>query len=313
MRISDIFRKKSKDAFLDAIAQSMDKDIERMKNGMSADLSSLSSIPTFDEDKVLESVFDNIGKRRAQRRRTLYRTAAAALLLIVGGVFGYIAWHQGAVEYDEIYARRGEKLIVILADGSRVNLNSDSRLRYPRKFTGSERRVTLEGEGFFEVSKDKSHPFYVDCYDMEVKVTGTRFNVNAYPDNSQIVTTLYDGHVSVGCKTTPEDSRNALLPGEEAIYARSTHDLKVQKTDNISLDDLWTKQVINVQDIRLEQLLRILERQYGVTFHIKNNAIRKYTYNITCDAANLQDVFDVMQTITPVRIKKVANRKYEIR
>ena len=87
----------------------------------------------------------------------------------------------------------------------------------------------------------------------------------------------------------------------------------MQKTDNISLDDLWTKQVINVQDMRLEQLLRILERQYGVTFHIKNNAIRKYTYNITCDAANLQDVFDVMQTITPVRIKKVANRKYEIR
>ena len=173
--------------------------------------------------------------------------------------------------------------------------------------------MKLCGEAYLDVARDIDRPFIVETSHMEVRVLGTRFNVNAYPYNSQIVTTLYDGHVSVGCKTTPEDSRNALLPGEEAIYARSTHDLKVQKTDNISLDDLWTKQVINVQNMQLEQLLRILERQYGVTFHIKNNAIRKYTYNITCDAANLQDVFDVMQTITPVRIKKVANRKYEIR
>lgn len=310
--INRIFRK-SNDAFLDAIAKGMDKDIEQMIGGNDADMSALGSVPSFDEDKVLENVFAEIGKRRARRRRTLYRVAAAVLFLVLGGVWGYWAWRPAEVEYAEIYARRGEKLIVILADGSRVNLNSDSRLRYPRQFSGKERRVELQGEGFFEVSKNRHHPFYVDCYDMEVKVTGTRFNVNAYPESKEVVTTLYDGHVSVGCKDADEAHRSALLPGQEAVFVRSSHQLTVHQTENTSMDDLWTRQVVNVQNMRLDQLLRLLERQYGVTFHIKNNKIRKYTYNITCGAANMQDVFEVMQTITPIHIKKVAEREYEVR
>ena len=313
MRLFHIFRKKSRDVLLDAIAESMDRDIHLVQTGTGPDLSALRTAPPpYDEEQGLEGIFSRLAQRRNRRRRMLYRAAAAVLLLVVAGAWAYVALHRTPAVYDEIYARKGETLVVILPDGSRVRLNADSRLAYPRQFSGDDRRVRLQGEAFFEVSKDKSRPFYVDCYDMEVKVTGTRFNVEAYPENPQVVTTLYEGRVSVGSRQTPEGSRKALLPGQKALYARSTRSLDICAADTC-LDDLWTHRAVSVQDMRLDDLLRLLERRYGVRFAVKNPRIRHYTYNLSCSGANLQDVFDVMQTITPIHISKAAGQVYEVR
>ena len=84
--------------------------------------------------------------------------------------------------YNTVITPRGTEYLLTLSDGSRVWLNSDSRLKFPVKFSKGTRRVELVGEGYFEVAKDTSSPFIVNSGKLEIKVTGTSFNIAAYPD-----------------------------------------------------------------------------------------------------------------------------------
>ena len=92
---------------------------------------------------------------------------------------------------------RGGEYSVMLADGTKVHLNSDSKLRYPVTFTRSERRVYLEGEAYFEVSRDERHPFIVEGKDFAVQVLGTSFNISNYKDDDVSRVVLLEGSVQV--------------------------------------------------------------------------------------------------------------------
>ena len=100
------------------------------------------------------------------------------------------------VQIHRLSIPRGETFKVVLSDGTEVLLNSDSRLSYPTVFKGKERVVSLEGEAYFNVTKNTEHPFIVKSGNVQVRVLGTEFNVSAYPDNSYTTTTLI-------CVTTP--------------------------------------------------------------------------------------------------------------
>lgn len=100
-----------------------------------------------------------------------------------------------ATEYAELKVPCGEQVQVVLQDGTVIQLNSDTRLRYPRKFGLFSRSVELWEEGFFVVAKDKKRPFIVDLKGVEVKVTGTKFNVKAYPSEPNVWVTLEEGGV----------------------------------------------------------------------------------------------------------------------
>lgn len=101
--------------------------------------------------------------------------------------------------YNTVITPRGTEYLLTLSDGSRVWLNSDSRLKFPVKFSKGMRRVELVGEGYFEVAKDTSSPFIVNSGKLEIKVTGTSFNIAAYPDEKIVQTTLVSGSVDVSC------------------------------------------------------------------------------------------------------------------
>ena len=101
---------------------------------------------------------------------------------------------------------------MILADGSKVYLNSESRLRFPTRFEGKERRVYLEGEGYFEVARDSAKPFIVEAKEVDVRVLGTSFNVNTYVSERAIRTTLVSGKVRVGDRLTGKGE--VILPGQ---------------------------------------------------------------------------------------------------
>ena len=101
----------------------------------------------------------------------------------------------------------------MLADGTKVWLNSASRLIYPQSFMGKERRVVLSGEAFFDVAHDAERPFIVETSRMNVKVLGTRFNVNDYDDNEEVSTTLVNGSVEI---VSGGQQAFRLVPGEQA-------------------------------------------------------------------------------------------------
>lgn len=121
-------------------------------------------------------------------------------------------------EWHTLSVPRGGEFLVALADGTKVWLNSESELKYPVDFTGDERRVFLKGEAYFEVWHDESKPFLVESADQEVRVLGTSFAVQAYPDERAVLTTLEEGWVNV----QSGDTRVVLNPGEQSIVQDDT-------------------------------------------------------------------------------------------
>lgn len=118
---------------------------------------------------------------------------AIALVLLNVGYLAYQNIDLSKPVYKEVCSLKGERLVVLLEDGTRVWLNADSKLVYPEQFAKDKREVSLVGEAYFEVKKDISKPFMVQADEMNIRVTGTSFNVSGYPTDSVVMTTLDEG------------------------------------------------------------------------------------------------------------------------
>lgn len=145
---------------------------------------------------------------------------------------------------------RGGEYELILPDRSHVWLNAASSITYPTAFTGTIRGVSITGEAYFEVAPDKNQPFVVKTASDSIAVLGTSFNVNAYPDEPAIKTSLVNGRVRVG--------RVVLRPGEAFINGTTI------KT-NIDQDIAWKNGLFNFDKVPLDQVLRQLARWYDLT------------------------------------------------
>lgn len=160
--------------------------------------------------------------------------------------------------YNELAIPKGKQFKLILPDGTKVWLNTASTLRYPVRFAKHERRVILTGEAYFDVTADKSKPFFVQCKESEISVTGTQFNVSAYADESEVKTTLVEGRVAVSYR----DQRIQLQPGDQVISNKSDTPMKKVRTD-LDLATAW-KDGFFVFDQPLEEVTRMLARWYDL-------------------------------------------------
>lgn len=163
-------------------------------------------------------------------------------------------------EYNTIETPKGGQYQVRLPDGTEVWLNSASTLRYPVNFTRfKERRVVLSGEAYFEVTKDRKHPFSVKSNQQEVEVLGTRFNVNTYVDEPGVKTTLLEGSVKV---TNANMVKRVLKPGQQADLTVDG-EVKVSNVDT-ELSVAWKNKQFMFESERIETVMRMIERWYDV-------------------------------------------------
>ncbi|WP_065218356.1 MULTISPECIES: FecR domain-containing protein [Butyricimonas] len=168
----------------------------------------------------------------------------------------------GDTLYHTVEVPRGGEYHLTLSDGSRVWLNAESRLTYPIAFGMSERRVRLEGEAYFEVESGKGR-FVVETGDMNVRVLGTAFNVNAYGDEAVTRATLVHGKVEV--LTAKDDLRQVLAPGEQAVLDRVSGLLDVKQV-NTDLYTRWIKGQFVFRDTPLRDIMRTLARWYEIEY-----------------------------------------------
>ncbi|WP_292270185.1 FecR family protein [Butyricimonas sp.] len=170
---------------------------------------------------------------------------------------------------NELIVPRGGEYQIVLADGTRVWLNSATKLIFPQNFTGKERRVVLSGEAFFEVARDENKPFIVETSRMDVKVLGTRFNVNAYTDNEMVSTTLVDGSVEVASGTQKPIT---LVPGEQA-YGEAG---ELEKREvNVRLYTSWIDGRFMFNNVELEEIAKQISRWYDVEIFFTNENVKK--------------------------------------
>ncbi|MDR6781565.1 FecR family protein [Pedobacter africanus] len=158
---------------------------------------------------------------------------------------------------------RGGTYQVTLPDGTQVWLNAASKLVFPSRFNGRERKVQLSGEAYFEVAKRGAHmPFIVVSKNQEVEVLGTHFNISSYPDENSMKTTLLEGRVLV--KNTLSDEQHSIIlkPGQQAVVG-SGSGIKVTEADP-ELATAWKNGLFYFKDADLKTILRTFSRWYDI-------------------------------------------------
>lgn len=218
--------------------------------------------------------------------------------------------HTGRATYDlQLSTPQGGTYQIMLADGTKVWLNSASTLKYPSKFIGNERVVELEGEAFFEVRNTKydvqgdsvltsyrvpraseSVPFRVVSKGQTVEVLGTQFNISAYPDESEIKTTLVEGRVKVHLK----EQREGLLlnPDEQAILT----DAGIQKRQvDIEQFVAWKNGLFSFRETELRMVMSQLSRWYDIAIAYQGDVPPTYYYGAISRNESLAKVLELLQ------------------
>ena len=209
------------------------------------------------------------------------------------------------VEHHTLIIPRGGEFRVVLADGSVVWLNSGSEFTYPVSFNDTTREVSLKGEGYFEVAKDEK-PFKVRVNGVEVKVYGTRFNVNGY-DPQQVQTVLVDG--SVGVRSLNHPARERMIsPNEMAEVNTKTGECVVTEVD-ASAYVAWKEGYFSFEGERLEQIMEKLGRWYDVEVVFADDEVRAQRFSGRVDRSqDFRDVLNLLQRTLLVKFEVEGNK-----
>lgn len=253
-------------------------------------------------------MWKNIRNVTVEKYKNFYNWTAVACAVFILGISGYYNLMKPQTKTEIVSAKTFHKDIRLLnlPDGTRVWLNENTEIEYPKEFKGKERTITLRGEAFFEVKRDPSHPFVISSGPIKTTVLGTSFNVKAY-DNHEPEVNVRTGKVKV------ETNENTvfLLRGDKAVYGATT--LMVSKQKTTVLEPEWKKVLMYVDDLTLEQVIDKLktDHQFEVTY--LDESLRNLKMQGTLDTR--QGFYEMLQTIAfalDIKIQSTGNKTYLI-
>lgn len=235
------------------------------------------------KQNVLAKLQADIATEDKSRKISLWRYSAAASIVILIGVglaFLYFGRSMpNKIAYIETTSPLGVNSSVILSDSTLVHLSPGSTLRYPATFTKSEREVILNGEGYFEVTKDKKHPFIVRTDFGEIKVYGTKFNVKAFKGEKNFITTLLEGSVGITPKGGTSSRKEVMLkPNQQANFDNNTGDLALHDV-NAKLYTWWKSGRYYFENQTFASIAKDIERNYNVTLKIEYEELKNEKFS----------------------------------
>jgi transmembrane sensor len=197
--------------------------------------------------------------------------AATIIILIIGGIYLFNI-ENNIEQYNTIIVPAGQRINLILSDNTNLWLNANTEFRYPTEFSKKNRTVYLDGEAYFEVSKDENKPFIVKTSKGDVHVTGTSFNVEAYSKFDNFVTSLFEGGVDIYIK---DNKSVTLFPNELGILENNQFLIK-----NITDNDhyLWKDGLISFRNKGIEEILISLEKYFDIEIQINTSNLPQHTY-----------------------------------
>jgi ferric-dicitrate binding protein FerR (iron transport regulator) len=197
--------------------------------------------------------------------------ASIALLVIATGLFFYTESSKSQ-QYNTIIVPPGQRINLILADNTNVWLNANTTFRYPSKFARKNREVFLDGEAWFDVSKNKKKPFIVKTEQGEVRVTGTTFNLEAYSEYKNFVTSLFEGSVDI----YQNNAKLATLkPNQKGMLQNDRYFIStIDNTDEY----LWRNGLIAFNNMKLEDILLELEKYFDIQIEINTKKLPQHRY-----------------------------------
>jgi ferric-dicitrate binding protein FerR (iron transport regulator) len=243
----------------------------------------------------------NLLTQRIRRKRIRMQTmrvakyAAMFLLPLLTVMTSYLLIervnYQTKNENFSVHASPGKSSDIVLPDGTEVALNSQSTLTYSSNDHQNKRRVSLQGEANFKVTKNPHKPFIVSTECFDVEVLGTTFNVKTYESDKEQEVALAEGKVKLTTRNLSKNTTIFLKPNEKAIYNKTTGELRVEATDN-NLETAWLKGVLMFHTESLRDINKELERKYDVHIQMNCPKIENDSFTGTFDNKTLVEVLD---------------------
>lgn len=244
---------------------------------------------------------DQIHRRpESSPRRLAWLPAAAVFALLVTA--GWLAWsllQQYNRAIVEVASGQGVKVIE-LSDGSLVTLNKESRVSYVRKFQGAQRLVSLEGEAFFDITRDTKRPFIVYINDVRVEVTGTSFNIKGREDLTEVI-------VESGSVEVSRAGREIALRAGEKTVSNSSGDLVKQQTRNLLYQYYRTNQFV-CRATPLQELVDALNEAYETRITVPDPALQQLPITTVFENESLDDILKVIGDTFDITIHHEENQ-----
>ncbi len=268
----------------------------------------------YNKDKAFDTFKNRIGSRKQVekaprqefRLSALWRYAAIIAVILAVGCFSY--W-QGGVNVKDTFADisveapLGSRTKLYLPDGTLVWLNAGSRMTYSQGFGVDNRKVELEGEGYFEVQRNEKLPFFVKTKDLQLQVLGTKFNFRDYPEDHEVVVSLLEGKVELS-NLLKKEKEAFLAPDERAILNKA-NGLMTVETVTASNASQWTDGYLFFDEELLPDIVKELERSYNVNIHIANDSLNKFRFygNFVRREQSIQEVLDALASTEKIQYK----------
>ncbi len=250
-----------------------------------------------------------LSKPNKVKRFYWYQIAAIAIvgLFIAGLVYQHFYVNEES-SFCTFISPEGSVNQVILPDSSVVYLNSGSQIKYDVKTSNDLREVFLNGEAWFHVKKNKHKPFIVHTSCYNVKVLGTKFNVNSYSDEEAVTTTLEEGSVQVlEAEKNNTKGKIILKPGEQLTYDKKNK-IITRKKVNTKLYTSWRKNELVFSEMKLGELVKLLERKYGVEIEVKDSTLLESHFSGTIKNESISELLGIIQYTHPITYQINGNK-----
>ena len=268
----------------------------------------------YDKDKAFENFRNRVESQKEIQSTShrgfslsaLWRYAAVVAIIIAVGCISY--W-QGEVNVKDTFADisveapLGSKTKLYLPDGTLVWLNAGSRMTYSQGCGVDNRKVDLEGEGYFEVKRIEKIPFFVKTKDLQLQVLGTKFNFRDYPEDHEVVVSLLEGKVGLN-NLLREEKEAVLSPDERAVLNKANGLLTVESV-TASNASQWTDGYLFFDEELLPDIAKELERSYNVKIHIANDSLKTFRFygNFVRREQNIQEVLEALASTEKMQYK----------
>ena len=281
------------------------KLFEEYKNTWDS-LALLKENASIDAEKDFITVMERVKRRRRNfvNKIILYSSGAAAGIAIL--LSSLLFLQPDKVEKQEyvteISVPNGEMKQVILQDGTRIWLNPGSLLCYNSWEKSSLREVYIKGRAYFEVSKDSLKPFIVKTDNVDIKVLGTKFNVESFEDGNTVETTVIEGCVAVFDKNRTLEKKGVnitLNSNDQATYIRKSKSFLISEV-NADFYRQWKDGILVFREKRFEDIAKELERQFNVQIAVKDNTLNEYTFTATFEKGKkIEEILDAFSMTYP--------------
>lgn len=217
---------------------------------------------------------------------------------------------DGTLTYNKLTIPYGKTFQVQLSDGTLIHLNAGTTFRYPERFIkGHNRMVFVDGEAYFEVGKDKKHPFIVNANGINIRVTGTKFNVSNYKEDEKKNVVLVEGAVSVYNKEEVYNKNSPFLltPGHKAEWSVDKKHIAIEETDT-SIYTAWINGKLIFRDLPFNNIIIKLERHYNVKIINNNKLLGNKRFDATFDVETIEQVLNTINKNFGIKYTIVNNQ-----